>query len=546
MSHVLTTYIFRRKDWGSVAGNMIIIVKFAFCINESIRDGMNQRDRNRRIARNTMMLYIRMFFLMIVGLYTSRVVLEALGEENFGIYNVIGGVVAMFTVISGALNSAVSRFITFEMGKGSAARLDKVYSTAVTIQMILSVIVVILAEPAGLWFIDNEMTIDPSRIPAARRVLHFSVLSFVINLMSVPQLASITAHERMSAYAYIGILDGLLRLMVALLIAHSEYDRLVFYAALMACTVLVVRTAYWIYCRVNFKECRYRFVFEKGLMREMFSFAGWNFIGVASGVLRDHGGNILVNMFSGPAVNAARGMAYQLSGTVQNFVTNFMTAVNPQITKSYASGEHEFMFSLVRKASRMSYYLLFVLVLPVIFNIEYLLGIWLKDVPDHTALFAGLFMVLALCESVSHPLVTAMLATGNIRNYQIIVGGLQFLNFPVSYLLLKAGAPPEMTVVVAIVVSQMCLAARLLMLKKMISLPVRDFLRRVYFNVIAVTLVALPLPWFVESIVQEGFIGMCSSVSVCIVSACASILLVGCSRVERHELWTMLVKRMRS
>ena len=506
---------------------------------------MNQIDTSRRIARNTLMLYVRMFFLMIVGLYTSRVVLEALGENDFGIYNVVGGVVAMFTVISGALNSAVSRFITFEMGKGAGARLDKVYSTAVSIQIILSVIIVLLAEPAGLWFIDNEMTIDPLRIPAARQVLHLSILAFVINLMSVPQMASITAHERMSAYAYIGILDGMLRLGAALLIAHSHSDRLVVYAVLMTFSVLVVRASYGLYCRINFPECRYRPVFDKGLMKEMFSFAGWNFIGVASGVLRDHGGNILVNLFSGPAVNAARGMAYQLSGTVQNFVTNFMTAVNPQITKSYASGDHEFMFSLMRKASRMSFYLLFLLALPVLFNMEQLLGIWLKDVPEHTAAFASLFMVLALSESVSHPLVTAMLATGRIRNYQLLVGGLQLMNFPVSYIILKAGAAPEMTVVVAIVISQLCLAARLFMLRKMISLSVGEFLRRVYFNVIAVTLLALPLPWLADTLIPGGFLGICISVCVCLISASASILAVGCSGNERRELWTMLVKHIR-
>jgi len=309
----------------------------------------NYGHRGTKIARNTLMLYVRMLVLMLVGLYTSRVVLGALGEDDFGVYNVVGGVVSMFTIISGALNSAVSRFITFEMGKGADAQLNKVYSTAVTIQLILAAVVVLLAEPLGLWFIDNKMTIDPSRIPAARWVLHFSLLAFVINLMSVPQMASITAHEHMSAYAYIGILDGLLRLGVAFLILHSPIDRLIFYAALMAGVVLTVRLAYGIYCRMHFEECRYRPVFDRPLIREMFSFAGWNFIGVTSGVLRDHGGNILVNLFSDPAVNAARGVAVQLNGAVQGFVTNFMTAVNPQITKSYAAGEKEYMFSLVRR-----------------------------------------------------------------------------------------------------------------------------------------------------------------------------------------------------
>ena len=409
----------------------------------------NYGHRGTKIARNTLMLYVRMLVLMLVGLYTSRVVLGALGEDDFGVYNVVGGVVSMFTIISGALNSAVSRFITFEMGKGSDAQLNKVYSTAVTIQLILAAVVVLLAEPLGLWFIDNKMTIDPSRIPAARWVLHFSLLAFVINLMSVPQMASITAHEHMSAYAYIGILDGLLRLGVAFLILHSPIDRLIYYAALMAGVVLIVRLAYGLYCRLHFEECRYRPVFDRPLIREMFSFAGWNFIGVTSGVLRDHGGNILVNLFSGPAVNAARGVAVQLNGAVQGFVTNFMTAVNPQITKSYAAGEKEYMFSLVRRSSRMSFFLLFLIALPVIFNADYLLSIWLKEVPEHSSLFVQLFLIFALSESFSNPMITAMLATGNIRNYQLVVGGIQLLNLPVSYVCLRMGAIPEVTVIVA-------------------------------------------------------------------------------------------------
>lgn len=499
-----------------------------------------------RIARNTLMLYIRMFVLMLVGLYTSRVVLAALGENDFGIYNVVGGVVAMFTMISGALNSAVQRFITFEMGKGDGAQLNKVYSTAVLIQIILAVMVVALAEPAGLWFIDNRMTIDPSRIPAARWVLQFSLLAFVINLMSVPQMASITAHEKMSAYAVIGLLDGLLRLAVAFLIRHSPIDRLVYYAALMAAVVMIVRAAYGIYCRINFEECRFRPVFDKVLIKEMFSFAGWNFIGVTSGVLREHGGNILVNLFSGPAVNAARGVAVQLNGAVQGFVTNFMTAVNPQITKSYASGEKEYMFSLVRRSSRMSFYLLLLIALPVIFNAEYILGLWLKDVPAHSALFVQLFLVFALSESMSNPMITAMLATGNIRNYQIVVGGIQLLNLPVSYVCLKLGAIPEVTVIVAIVLSQICLWARLLMLSKATGFPVLPFVEEVYANVIfKVVAGSLVVPLCLEAAKPEGFVGFIISAGVCLVWTAFVILALGLSKDERKWLYAKVKDRFR-
>ena len=499
--------------------------------------------KSRRIAKNTLMLYVRMLALMLVGLYTSRVVLSALGENDYGIYNVVGGVVAMFTIISGALNSAISRFITFEMGKGGNAQLNKVYSTAVTIQMILALIVVVLAEPVGLWFIDNEMTIDPSRIPAAKWVLHFSLLAFVINLMSIPQMASITAHEKMSAYAYIGILDGLLRLAVALLIMRSAGDRLILYAALMAGVVLTVRMSYGIYCRINFPECRYRPVFDRPLIKEMFSFAGWNFIGVTSGVLRDHGGNILVNLFSGTAVNAARGVAVQLNGAVQGFVTNFMTAVNPQITKSFASGEHDYMFALVCKASRLSFCLLYMLALPVIFNSEYVLGIWLKEVPDHASLFVQLFLVFALSESLSNPMITAMLATGKIRRYQIVVGGLQLLNLPVSYVCLKLGAIPEVTVIVAIVISQICLWVRLIMLNKATGFPVMQFVSDVYLILIMkVVPVSLIFPLVVGIFKPEGFAGFALSALTCVLGTALAVWIFGLEADERRWVLNKLKK----
>lgn len=499
----------------------------------------------KTIARNTLMLYFRMFFLLFIGLFTSRIVLSALGESDFGIYNVVGGVVAMFSLISGALSASVSRFITFEMGRGEKARLNEVYSTAVIIQIILSVVVVLLAEPIGMWFIEKKMTIPPERIPSATYVLHFSILSFVINLMSVPQTASITAHEKMSAFASIGLLDGCLRLGVALLIMKSGFDRLVLYAGLIAVNVILVRLAYGIYCRRHFPECVFRPVFDRSLLKRMFSFAGWNFIGSASGVLRDQGGNILVNLFSGPAVNAARGVAVQLNGAVQGFVTNFMTAVNPRITKSYASGDMEYMLSLVRKSSRMSFYLLFVLALPVIFSTDFLLDLWLKDVPEHTTLFVQLFMVFTLSESISHPLVTSMLATGRIRNYQIIVGGIQLLNLPLSWIFLRAGAVPEVTVIVAIVLSQLCFVARLVMLRGMIKLSARHFIRKVWLNVVAVSLAAIPIPLALASVLPDGLANSLILMFAAAVSAGFSVLFVGCNPSERKQIMLVFMKILR-
>ena len=519
-----------------------IFVRF----REDIQMMPGHNENTRRIAKNTLMLYFRMLFMMFLGLFTSRIVLESLGETDYGIYNVVGGVVAMFSIISGTLSSSVSRFITFEMGKGSEAQLDKVYSTSVIIQALLAVIVIVFAEPIGLWFIDNKMTIDPARIPAARSVLHFSIFSFAVNLMSIPQTASITAHEKMSAYAYVGILDGILRFSVALLISRSSQDRLVFYAMLMAASVLIVRMVYGWYCRRNFEECHFRPVFDKSLLKQMFSFAGWNFIGETAGVLRDQGGNILINIFFGPVVNAARGVALQLNNVVIGFVTNFMTAVNPQITKSYAAGEYDYMFSLVRKASRMSFYLLFILALPIIFNTEDVLNLWLKQVPDHSSLFMQLFLIFALCESISRPLITTMLASGKIRDYQIAVGGLMLLNLPVSYVLLKNGFIPEITVAVSIVLSLMCLVVRLVMLRRITGFPVGQFMIRVGLNILLVSASAVAVCLPVSLLIPDTFTGFILSACICVTAASMSVLFVGCTRTERRELLGVVLKRFSS
>ena len=514
------------------------------CMNE------NNLHKGRRIAKNTMLLYVRMFVLMLVGLYTSRVVLNALGETDYGIYSVVGGVVAMFTMISGALNSAVSRFIAFELGKGDLSRLNKVYCTSVNIQLLLALIVVLLAEPIGLWFIENKMTFgvvdsikDLQKVEAAKWVLHFSLLAFVVNLMSVPQMATITAHEKMSAYAYIGILDGLLRLGVAFMILNSPIDKLVYYAILMAAVVVIVRFAYGLYCRLKFQECRYRLVFDGPLAKEMFSFAGWNFIGVTSGVLRDHGGNILVNLFSGPVVNAARGVAVQLNGAVQSFVTNFMTAVNPQITKSYASGDKEYVFSLIGKSSRMAFYLLSLMAIPIIFNAELLLQVWLKEVPDHAVLFVQLFLMFAMSEALSLPLITAMLATGKIRNYQLAVGGVQLLNIPLSYLFLKLGAKPEITVVVAIALSQVCLFVRLVMFNRASGFSVPDFIKDVYVNAMKVAMIASLLPLLLVYMLPEGLWWSVLNIAICLLWTAATVIWVGCSKSDRDFLKEFIVRR---
>ena len=313
------------------------------------------QSNNKRIAKNTLLLYLRMLFLMAVSLYTSRVVLSALGVEDFGIYNVVGGVVTMFSMLSGSLSAAISRFITFELGKGNLPKLKRIFSSSVTIQIILSAIIILLIETVGVWFLNAKMVIPEVRVEAANWVLQFSAITFVINLISIPYNAAIIAHERMSAFAYISILEALGKLVIAYLITVSPIDRLVFYAILMCAVALMVRLTYGRYCKKHFEECTYHFVFDFALLKRMSGFAGWNFIGASSAVLRDQGGNLVINLFCGPAVNAARGIAFQVNAAINGFVVNFMTALNPQITKQYAMGNRDYMMNLIFKGARFSF-----------------------------------------------------------------------------------------------------------------------------------------------------------------------------------------------
>lgn len=385
---------------------------------------MTTTENNKRIARNTLLLYFRMLFLMIISLYTSRIVLNALGVEDFGIYNVAGGVVAMFSILSGSLSAAISRFITYELGKNNVLKLKTIFSSAITIQIGLGIVIAFFAETIGIWFLNTQMNIPIERMTAANWVLQFSIITFIINLISVPYNAVIIAHEKMSAFAYISIFEAIGKLLIAYLITISPIDKLIFYAILMCGVAIAIRLLYGYYCKRHFDECRFHFIWNKQIFQQIFSFAGWNFIGASSAVLRDHGGNIIINLFCGPTVNAARGIAFQVNNAIQGFVSNFMTALNPQITKSYAAKNYTYMMTLIFQGARLSFYMLLLLSLPIIINTHYLLTLWLNTVPEHTVLFVRLVLIFAMSESISGPLITAMLATGNIRNYQIIVGGL--------------------------------------------------------------------------------------------------------------------------
>ena len=490
-----------------------------------------QSENTRRIARNTLMLYGRMLFGMLVSLYTSRVVLNTLGVEDYGIYNVVGGFVAMFSLVSSSLSSAVSRFLTFELGRKDMGRLKLMFSTSLSIHVILALLVILVAETVGLWFLNTRMTIPADRLHAANWVFQASVCSFALGLCSTPFNASIVSHEHMGTFAKVGIMDVMLRLLVVLFIAHSSwhFDRLIVYSLLL----VLVSISYLHYCGRHFEECRWRFSFDRPCWKEMSSFAVWNFIGCTAGLLKGQGVNVLLNIFVGPVLNAARGIADQVNAAICSFSGNFMTALNPQITKSYASDNREYTMSLVERGSRFSFYIMFILALPVLLETDFILKLWLKQYPDHTVNFVRLVLLLSLSEMLSNTLITLQNANGNIRNYQIAVGGMLLMNFPLSYCCLKAGFLPESTLVVALFVSVCCLVLRLLFLRRMVHLSVRRYVRNVCLNTFTVALAASCLPVLLSRQMEGGWIRF---IAVCAASVCCagvSSYFVGCSPSER-------------
>lgn len=496
---------------------------------------------NKRIAKNTLMLYIRMFFLMVINIYTTRVVLQALGVEDYGIYHVVGGIVAIFAVISRSLSSANSRFLNFEMGRGNRTRLCAVFSTGVSIQIVLAITIAFLTEVIGTWFLSNKMVIPKDRLIAANWVFQFSIITFCINLISVPYNAAIIAHEKMKTFAYISIYEGLAKLLICFLVMVSSVDKLIIYAALMCAIQLSVRFVYTFYCKRHFVECTYSFIFDKTLLKELFSYAGWNFIGASSVVLRTQGGNILINLFSGPAVNAARGVANQVNFAVTGFSNNFMTAVNPQITKSYAAGEISYMTTLVNQSARLSFYMLLFVSLPIIVNIDFILSVWLKEIPDRTTIFVILTMAFTMVESLSNPLITAQQATGKMRNYQLLVGGINLLNIPVSYMFLNYGANPEVFLYVAIVLSIVCLAARLFMLHLNTGFEILTFLQNVIINCFLVTILSLVVPLFMSSFFDESWLSFFYLSFICLLSTLIMIYFIGCNKDEKSMIKSKVV-----
>ena len=461
---------------------------------------------NKRIAKNTLILYFRMMFTMAVQLYTSRVVLQTLGVDDYGIYNVVGGIVAMFGFLNAAMTTSTQRYITFEIGRGNSIQLQTVFSTCINIHVLISLVVVVLAESVGMWFLYNKMIIADNRMTAAMWVFQLSVLTTIISIMSYPYNALIVAHEKMSAFAYISIIEVTLKLIVVYLLSLSNFDKLILYAVLIALIQLIIRLIYSSYCNKFFPESRYIFPKNKQLFKEMIAFAGWNLWGNLAFVLFTQGLNMLLNAFFGTAVNAARAIAVQVQGAIQQFSGNFQMAINPQITKTYASGALNDMHKLIFRSSRFTFLLLYVLSFPIILEAPVMLDIWLSVVPDQTVVFLRIILITMVIDSSAGSLMVAASATGRVRLYQSVIGGILLLIVPIAYVVLKFGAPPWSVFLVHLCVCCFAYIARLLIVRSMIGLQLKLFFKEVVFRCFKVVMITSLIPILIKISIEQSLL----------------------------------------
>ncbi|MCK4983262.1 MAG: hypothetical protein KAS17_10080 [Victivallaceae bacterium] len=499
---------------------------------------MSSEKNNKRIMKNTILLYFRTFLTMGVTLYTSRVILRVLGIENFGIYNIVGSVVVLFSFLNTAMSSATQRFLNFALGVGDMTEVKRVFSMSMTVHISIALLVIVLAETIGLWFVNTQLNIPAERMIVVNWVYQFSILTFCTQIIRVPYNASIIAYEKMSFYAYISIAEVVLKLLIVFLLLYFGEDKLKLYAILTCVVTLVILIFYKLYCNIVFKTCRYNFFWNASLYKRLLCFSGWSLFGTVAHMGAQQGLNILLNIFYGITINAAMGIATQVSSAVYRFVSNFQTAFHPQIVKLYASNDRKNFMNLIFQSSKFSYYLLLILALPVLINIDYILEIWLCNVPAHTVSFCRLIILYLLIDVISAPLWISVQATGEIRNYQIMMGILIILNLPLAYIFLKLGFLPESVLLARIIIDLLSLLARILYTRSKIGLPVRLYLREVILIIFLVTLLALPFPLLV-SYHMSNFSGLVVTSIISLISTGLCIYLIGLKKEEK-----MFLKRL--
>lgn len=500
----------------------------------------------KTIAKNTMFLYVRMFIILICNLFVVRIVLNALGIEDFGINNVVGGIVMMCSFLTSTMNAASQRFFSFELGRKNFKSLSEYFLTTLWGYLGLSILILLIAETIGLWFVQNKLNVPQHRLSAALWVYQTSIVAFILNVISIPYNSIFIAREKMNFYAYMGLLEMVLKILTAYMLFMYFGDRLKLYAVLLCIAMSIPSFCYIIVGSLKFAECRIKKYWNKKIFKEIFSYSCWNLFGAVSAVLRSQGVNVLLNMFFGPVVNASRAIAYQVSSATNHFVINFFKAVQPQIIKTYAADERSQMLDLVYTSSKICFYLLFIIALPVFCGAPFILKAWLDMVPQQAVYFTRLVIILSLIESTIYPLQTALMSTGNIKWYQVVTGGFLLLNLPISWLCLSCGCSAASTFYVSILLAIIAQISRIIFMKKMLLMPINIFIKKTVLPILFVVGLGMTISLGVNKYMHiSNFIDFGGMIISTTISILLIIWSVGLSRTEKKYLKNFVVRRMK-
>ena len=499
---------------------------------------------NKRIVKNTLFLYIRMFLLMGISLYTSRLVLGVLGFEDYGIYNIVGSVIVLFGFISSALTGTTRRFLNFSLGKNNESETKKTFSICFSIHVLIAILIFILGETIGLWFLNTYLNIPENRLYAANWVYQFSIVSTCIGIIGIPFDSTIVAYEKMSIYAYIAIVEGILKLVIVFLLIDSSFDKLIYYASLILLIGIFINGFKWFYCIRKFSICEIRLNFEGKVFKDVLSFSGWSLFGQIAYIGSTTGLNMIINIFFGVILNAAMGIAQQVNSAIYNFVSNFQMAFNPQLVQSYSSGELEAHRNLISRASRLSYYLLFIIALPILINTDFILQVWLTNIPDKTVIFTQLIIIFSLIEAIGAPLWMSMQAIGHIKVYQIIISSINILNLPLAYLSLRYQSSAESIFYIKIALGIVMFIFRIYYILPKIQYSIIGYLKGVLFPSLFVSIIP-GLGVYIVSLYAIGLYKFVFTTIISILLCVLTIYFLGINKEERNKISNILIKWIR-
>lgn len=465
------------------------------------------KSNNKRIVVNAIYLYVRMIVVMAVTFYTSRVVLHALGETDYGIYNVVGGIITMLAFLNSALSASTSRFLTYYLGLGDETSLKRTFSATLNLHILLSIIIIIIGETIGLWFFYHQLNIPEDRIQAAFWVYQFSIINACISFIIVPYNASIISHENMSIYAYVGLFEAFSQLAVAFCITYSSIDKLILYAALLVASKCIILVFYLIFANLRYSECKFQLYYEKKIYSQLLSYGVWDLFGGLATAAQGQGISILLNIFFGPIVNAARAIAIQLQSGAMTFINNVMVAFRPQVIKNYACHNISEMFTLTYRAAKISYVLMLAITIPLCFEIDSVLKLWLgPDIPEGTSLFSILILLTTQIESIHSAFLMPYHAVGKIKLGNSLCGTIMILSLPISYLVLKFGASPVSSFIVVLIINFICQILSWGILHKYINFSYKELYFKVYHPCIILSFVSLLTPYIITSHIDSGLI----------------------------------------